>query len=352
MFSAETTAASGRAEETPADSSRPESSQVEAPSGTPIEQEQTRLIGGASVPDTLDFDRSRLDVVPEPQAVLTEQSVPVQSATEAPPTGQAQPVESPSPLITQASADLPASAGKMAPGSPQQELNGSLSSSSLSPFPSQPTDAADGATRDKSDEGEPLRSSRKRPRPGERRMQILQMLAEMLESPQADRVTTAALAARLQVSEAALYRHFASKAQMFEGLIGFIEQTLFGLINQITAEEEDGFVQLRAIFSLLLTFAERNPGMTRVLIGDALVTEADRLQDRINQLTDRLELSIKQCYRTLMAQGRLSAETDPAARANLMMACVQGRWLRFAKAGFKRPPTEWLDAQLAVLIRE
>ena len=199
---------------------------------------------------------------------------------------------------------------------------------------------------------EPPRKTRKRPRPGERRMQILQMLAEMLESPQADRVTTAALAARLDVSEAALYRHFASKAQMFEGLIGFIEQTLFGLINQITAEEEDGFVQLRAVYSLLLTFAERNPGMTRVLIGDALVTEADRLQDRINQLTDRLELSIKQCYRTLLAEGRLPPDTDPAARANLMMSCVQGHWLRFAKGGFQRRPTEWLDKQMALLIRD
>ncbi len=195
------------------------------------------------------------------------------------------------------------------------------------------------------------RKTRKRPRPGERRMQILQMLAEMLESPQADRVTTAALAARLQVSEAALYRHFASKAQMFEGLIGFIEQTLFGLINQITTSEEDGFEQLRAIFTLLLTFAERNPGMTRVLVGDALVTEADRLQDRINQLTDRLELSIKQCFRTLVAEERLPPETDPAARANLMMSCVQGRWLRFAKGGFTRVPTEGLEAQVVVLIR-
>lgn len=194
------------------------------------------------------------------------------------------------------------------------------------------------------------RAARKRPRPGERRMQILQMLAEMLESPQADRVTTAALAARLQVSEAALYRHFASKAQMFEGLIGFIEQTLFGLINQITTSKEDGFEQLRAIFTLLLTFAERNPGMTRVLVGDALVTEADRLQERINQLTDRLELSIKQCFRTLVAEGRLPPETDPAARANLMMSCVQGRWLRFAKGGFKRGPTDGLEAQAAVLI--
>ena len=182
-------------------------------------------------------------------------------------------------------------------------------------------------------------------------MQILQALAEMLEAPHVDRVTTAALAARLQVSEAALYRHFASKAQMFEGLIEFIEHTLFGLINQITSSEENSVEQLRAIFRLLLTFSERNPGMTRVLIGDALVTEADRLQVRINQLTDRLEVSVKQCFRTMVAEGRLPPDTDPAARANLVIACVQGQWLRFAKGGFTRMPTSWFDDQAELLLR-
>src|SRR5690606_36226528 len=127
----------------------------------------------------------------------------------------------------------------------------------------------------------PPRATRKRPKPGARRLQILQTLAEMLEMPNSDRITTAALAGRLKVSEAALYRHFASKAQMFEGLIEFIESTLFGLINQITTHEEDGFKQLRQVLTMLLSFAERNPGMTRVLIGDALVTEDDRLQARI-----------------------------------------------------------------------
>ncbi|NBX99328.1 MAG: nucleoid occlusion factor SlmA, partial [Burkholderiaceae bacterium] len=103
---------------------------------------------------------------------------------------------------------------------------------------------------------------RKRPRPGERRLQILQVLAEMLQHPKGERVTTAALAAKIQVSEAALYRHFASKAQMFEGLIGFIEQTVFGLINQITQKEESGLAQVRGILQMLLAFAEKNPGMT------------------------------------------------------------------------------------------
>ena len=194
------------------------------------------------------------------------------------------------------------------------------------------------------------RATRKRPKPGERRLQILQTLAEMLEMPNSDRITTAALAGKLKVSEAALYRHFASKAQMFEGLIEFIESTLFGLINQITTHEEDGFKQLRQVLTMLLSFAERNPGMTRVLIGDALVTEDDRLQARINQLIDRLELSIKQCFRMAIAQGRLPQETDAGARANLLLSYVQGKWLRFAKGGFKRPPTEGLDGQVLLLI--
>src|SRR3981081_3946334 len=130
-------------------------------------------------------------------------------------------------------------------------------------------------------------------KPGARRLQILQVLARMLENPKGERVTTAALAKELDVSEAALYRHFASKAQMFEGLIEFIEQTLFGLVNKITAEEENGLKQTQAILASLLSFAEKNPGMTRVLVGDALVNEDERLQVRINQLHDRLEATLK-----------------------------------------------------------
>ena len=130
-------------------------------------------------------------------------------------------------------------------------------------------------------------TTRKRPRPGERRLQILQVLAEMLQNPKGERVTTAALAAKIQVSEAALYRHFASKAQMFEGLISFIEQTVFGLINQINQKEESGLAQARGILQMLLFFAEKNPGMTRVLLGDALLQEDDRLQERITQVLDR-----------------------------------------------------------------
>ena len=194
------------------------------------------------------------------------------------------------------------------------------------------------------------RPRRKRPKPGERRLQILQALAGMLEQPQGERVTTAALAARLQVSEAALYRHFASKAQMFEGLIEFIESTLFGLINQITRDEEDALSQIQQILNLLLTFSERNPGMTRVLVGDALINEDDRLQVRINQLLDRLELSLKQCFRTAMVQDHLPPDTDAGARADLLLSYVLGRWIRYAKGGFRRMPTENAAIQIGFFV--
>ncbi|MCD6079051.1 MAG: transcriptional regulator, TetR family-like protein, partial [Ramlibacter sp.] len=138
---------------------------------------------------------------------------------------------------------------------------------------------------------------RKRPKPGERRVQILQALATMLEQPGAERITTAALAARLDVSEAALYRHFASKAQMFEGLIEFIEQSVFTLINQIAEREPAGPAQAGRIVAMLIQFAEKNPGMTRVMVGDALVFENERLQQRMNQFFDKVESSLKQCLR-------------------------------------------------------
>ncbi len=188
-------------------------------------------------------------------------------------------------------------------------------------------------------------------KPGERKNQILQTLAEMLEKPQQEKITTAALAARLDVSEAALYRHFASKAQMFEGLIEFIEQTLFGLVNKITAEETDGRKQLDGIISMLLGFAQKNPGMTRVLIGDALVNENERLQARINQLHDRIEATLRQALRIAATQHEAPAELDANAAANLLLAFVVGRWHQFAKSGFKRSPLDLLDAQKAALLR-
>jgi TetR/AcrR family transcriptional regulator len=188
-------------------------------------------------------------------------------------------------------------------------------------------------------------------KPGERRLQILQTLAEMLESPQPEKITTAALAARLQVSEAALYRHFASKAQMYEGLIEFIETTLFGLINKLTGEAGRGLEQARGIAQLLLGFAEKNRGMTRVLIGEALVNENERLQARINQLLDRLEASLKQVLRIAGSQGELAEGSDPGAAANLILAAIQGRWQQFVKSGFKRAPLEMWEAQWGLLAR-
>ena len=182
-------------------------------------------------------------------------------------------------------------------------------------------------------------------RPGERKNQILQVLAEMLEAPTGEKITTAALAARLDVSEAALYRHFASKAQMYEGLIGFVEETIFGLINKISAEQDSGLKQTHAIAAMLLSFAEKNPGMTRVLIGDALVNEDARLQARINQLHDRLEATLKQALRFALSEKEIPEGVDPTAQANLMLACVVGRWHQFAKCGFRRDPTEYWSAQ-------
>ena len=177
-------------------------------------------------------------------------------------------------------------------------------------------------------------------RTGERKTQILHTLAQMLESPSAERITTAALAARLEVSEAALYRHFTGKAQMFEGLIDFIESSLFGLINRITSDEKSGVRQIEAIVGVLLGFAQKNRGMTRVLIGDALVMEEERLQSRINQVHDRIEAALKQALRFGVTQQEFLAELDVTAQANLLMSFVTGRWHQFAKSGFKRDPAE------------
>lgn len=187
-------------------------------------------------------------------------------------------------------------------------------------------------------------------RSGERKNQILQALAEMLQTPKGEKITTAALAARLDVSEAALYRHFASKAQMYEGLIGFVEETVFGLINKISGEQDSGLKQTHAIAAMLLSFAEKNPGMTRVLIGDALVNEDERLQARINQLHDRLESTLKQSLRLASSQGEIDKDADTAAQANLMLAYIIGRWHQYAKSGFKRLPTELWQKQGPMLL--
>jgi TetR/AcrR family transcriptional regulator len=192
---------------------------------------------------------------------------------------------------------------------------------------------------------------RKRPKPGERRVQILQALATMLEQPGAERITTAALAARLDVSEAALYRHFASKAQMFEGLIEFIEQSVFTLINQIAEREPAGSAQAARTVVMLLQFAEKNPGMTRVMVGDALVYENERLQQRMNLFFDKVESSLKQSLRSAAdGDGSATPSADAQVRASLLTAFVVGRLQRFARSGFKRVPSEHLDACLARML--
>jgi len=188
---------------------------------------------------------------------------------------------------------------------------------------------------------------RKRPKPGERRVQILQTLALMLEQPGAERITTAALAGRLQVSEAALYRHFASKAQMFEGLIEFIEGSVFTLVNQITEREASGAVQAQKIVTVLLQFGERNPGMTRVMTGDALVFEHERLTARMNQFFDRVESQLRQSLRkALEAAGSPTPTVEAQALASALTALSLGRLQRFARSGFRRAPTEHLEPAL------
>jgi len=192
--------------------------------------------------------------------------------------------------------------------------------------------------------------ARKRPKPGERRVQILQTLAAMLEQPGAERITTAALAAQLQVSEAALYRHFASKAQMFEGLIEFIESSIFGLINQIAEREADGSVQAQRIAQVVLQFGEKNPGMTRVMVGDALVFENERLTARMNQFFDRVESQLRQSLRLAADHaGSTMPTVDANGRASALTAFIVGRLQRYARSGFKRSPTEQLDIALGLL---
>ncbi len=196
----------------------------------------------------------------------------------------------------------------------------------------------------------PPPATRKRPKPGERRIQILQTLAAMLEHPGAERITTAALAAQLQVSEAALYRHFASKAQMFEGLIEFIESSVFTLVNQIVEREPSAAVQAQKITALVLQFGEKNPGMARVMVGDALVFEHERLNARMNQFFDRLESQLRQCLRAAAeSAGSPTPTVDATALSSALVSLMAGRLQRYARSGFKRAPTEHLDVALSRL---
>jgi TetR/AcrR family transcriptional regulator len=178
-----------------------------------------------------------------------------------------------------------------------------------------------------------------------RKQEILQTLATMLENPAGEKITTATLAAKMALSEAALYRHFASKAQMFEGLIGFVEESIFSLANQIADNGESGNERAAKIVAMLLSFAEKNPGMARILIGEALVHEDERLGRRIDQLFDRLELTFKTVLKSADP-----LDTVAATRANFLLAYVIGRWQLFVRSGFKRKPSQgWAEQAPLVL---
>jgi TetR/AcrR family transcriptional regulator len=178
---------------------------------------------------------------------------------------------------------------------------------------------------------------------GERRLEILKALAQMLEAPKWERITTAALAESLGVSEAALYRHFASKAQMYEGLIEFIENSVFTLANRITEDEADGRKQAEKLTEMLLAFAEKNPGMVRVMTGDALVGEHERLQARMNQFFERFETTLKQSL-------RVASDADANGRAGALLRYAIGCLHQFSKSGFTKKPAESFSGQKKYLL--
>jgi TetR/AcrR family transcriptional regulator len=184
-----------------------------------------------------------------------------------------------------------------------------------------------------------------------RKDQILKALAQMLESAPGERITTAALAKEVGVSEAALYRHFPSKAKMFEGLIKFIEDTLFLRITRIINEEQNAAIRCEKILSLLLTFSAKNPGMTRLLTGDALAGETERLRARIAQFFSRVESQLKQILREAQIRENLKPTASPAALANLLLAACEGRLIQFVRSEFKNSPLENWDVQWEFLKR-
>ncbi|MFT4816722.1 MAG: TetR/AcrR family transcriptional regulator [Pseudohongiellaceae bacterium] len=182
-----------------------------------------------------------------------------------------------------------------------------------------------------------------------RKDQILQALARMLEAAPGQRITTAALAREVGVSEAALYRHFPSKARMFEGLIKFIEDTLFARITRIINEEDSAEIRCHNILLLLLTFCDKNPGMTRLLTGDALAGETERLRERIAQFFGRLEAQLKQVLREAQIRENLKTTISPTILANLLLASVEGRLVQFVRSEFKVSPLDNWDTQWGFL---
>ena len=183
----------------------------------------------------------------------------------------------------------------------------------------------------------------------DRRQQILQVLAEELETNPGSRITTAALAKAVGVSEAALYRHFASKAKMFEALIDFAEESVFSLVNKILEQEKQIDVRCDLIIKLLLGFSERNPGITRVLLGDALVGENERLRIRVSKFFDRIETQIKQILREAnLGTGPRAAQSIDAT-ANQIMTLIEGHMSQFVRSNFEKSPTVFIDEQWAML---
>jgi TetR/AcrR family transcriptional regulator len=182
-----------------------------------------------------------------------------------------------------------------------------------------------------------------------RKEQILQSLATILEQSPGGRITTAGLAKHVGVSEAALYRHFPSKAKMFEALIEFIENTIFPRINQIMNEEMEADKRCEKILGLILTFCERNPGITRILTGDPLAGETERLRQRVTQLFDRIEAQLRQIIREMPMRGQQKTSTDPVVGANLLLSLAEGRIGQYVRSDFERKPTTEWDAQWQVV---
>ncbi|MEH6589404.1 MAG: nucleoid occlusion factor SlmA [Halioglobus sp.] len=190
------------------------------------------------------------------------------------------------------------------------------------------------------------------PKKSQRRQQILEALAHMLEANPCDRITTAGLARQVGVSEAALYRHFPSKSKMFEGLIEFIEDTLFSRISIILNEETTAAGRCEKMLTLLLAFAERNPGITRILTGDALAGETERLHQRVAQLYDRFETQLKQVLREAEVKEGIRPVIPLPAAANLLLATAEGRISQYVRSGFHRPPTTDWQQQWQLLIQD
>ena len=182
-----------------------------------------------------------------------------------------------------------------------------------------------------------------------RKEQILQSLATILEQSPGERITTAGLAKHVGVSEAALYRHFPSKAKMFEALIEFIENTIFPRINQIMNEEMEADKRCEKILGLILTFCERNPGITRILTGDPLAGETERLRQRVTQLFDRIEAQLRQIIREMPIREQQKSSTDPVVAANLLLSLAEGRIGQYVRSDFERKPTTEWDAQWQVV---